>query len=628
MKQFYTFMACGLALLLAAPFAEAGQLSLQIMTPEGVKLTMQSWENPAGEIITPNMGVNTIQYDESKGGQLVIEGVAPYQLTAVYALGNYESPMVTFNRAAITLTSETNGHFYNVNVINLDEARTASVTFSIADENFVSSLLKVRRGDNEIEITENPQIVVFNPETESQFNLQRSDWKPICDVKKNGKVVLPRFGMYSFGVADGDNLSITLDYPDIDLPVVINYPEGLKEVIKGVSINGTPATNWDSADFKVHSGMTVQVDLDNMDYKILGVDVNGVAQENVYNNVFFTPGLEPVTIDVKARKYGNYSVTLNIDHPDRLEIYPGQWAGTDNAFELTGNTTVVEVPELDPYICMTVDPNYVVTSVTDGEGNTLPFLNAQSKSILVEEGMVVNIETAEKAFDSSFVIYLDTEENVTSRRYVCRGEMVYTQIHEGYNIVRFIGAEQPQYLLQFYANTEGNFYVNGEKQDVYNPMSYYWQGIPEDGMVIKVYFGGEPSEHQVSVEVDESIADKIKVVTDMITPVEEYSNLSLHKGSHIGLSMSEGVNANVSVDGEALTPDDNGMHNIFVSGDHRITVKAGEVPSGIGEIESGSISGTIYNLQGIRVALDADAATVKNLPSGIYIISGKKVTVK
>lgn len=622
MKQICTSLACGFAMLLGGASADAAQLSLQIMKPESIKLSVQSWENPLGEEIPVTMGVNVVEYDEALMGQLVIEGVAPYQLVGVAALGAYDSPLVTFNRATITLNSENNGHFYNVSVLNLDEARTSSVTLNILDENYEPSSLLLSRGSDDISITNNQQVIPFNPDTETRFTLRRSDWKTICDVKKNGETVLASFGLHSFDVEDGDNIVVTLDFPDKDIPVTINYPEGLKDVVRSVMVNGIDAENWDSSDFKIHSGLNVMVNLDNISYKLEGVSINGIPQENVYNNINFIPGLDPVVVDVFARKFGNYTATVNIDHPERVKVYPGQYPESD-AFELTGNSTLIEVPETSPFICMDVDSNYLISSVTDDNGANLPFLNLQSKSLKVTDGMVINITTEERAFDSSFAIYLDTEEGVTSKQYVCRQDMVYFQLHEGYNVVPFIAAEQPQYLIQIYCDNPGVYYQDGVQQDVYNPKSYYWQGIPEDGMVIKAYFKGEPSEHNITVDIEDSLADKVHVVTDMIKPLNDFTNLSLHKGSHIGLSMTEGVAAKVAVDGVEITPDEKGMHNIYVTDDHNISVKASEVPSGIEELEVTQQNGEVYNLQGIRVRSNAS-----NLPAGIYIMNGKKITVK
>lgn len=49
---------------------------------------------------------------------------------------------------------------------------------------------------------------------------------------------------------------------------------------------------------------------------------------------------------------------------------------------------------------------------------------------------------------------------------------------------------------------------------------------------------------------------------------------------------------------------------------------------GIDSVEADVATGTVYTVTGIRVMDNADAAAVKNLPAGIYIVDGKKVLVK
>ncbi|MDE6333125.1 MAG: hypothetical protein K2L77_00610, partial [Muribaculaceae bacterium] len=50
--------------------------------------------------------------------------------------------------------------------------------------------------------------------------------------------------------------------------------------------------------------------------------------------------------------------------------------------------------------------------------------------------------------------------------------------------------------------------------------------------------------------------------------------------------------------------------------------------SGISDIVADSESKTVVNMQGIIVLRDADAEAVKSLPAGIYIVNGKKVSIK
>ena len=60
-----------------------------------------------------------------------------------------------------------------------------------------------------------------------------------------------------------------------------------------------------------------------------------------------------------------------------------------------------------------------------------------------------------------------------------------------------------------------------------------------------------------------------------------------------------------------------------------MTVKIDTTGAGIENVIAGNDETVdVYNMQGIMIVKDADAAAIKNLPAGLYIIGGKKVAVK
>lgn len=74
------------------------------------------------------------------------------------------------------------------------------------------------------------------------------------------------------------------------------------------------------------------------------------------------------------------------------------------------------------------------------------------------------------------------------------------------------------------------------------------------------------------------------------------------------------------VNGTEQTPTD-GIFSFTLDSDATVTL---ESLAGITDVASDNQETVVYNLQGIRVAKGATADCIRNLPSGIYIINGKK----
>lgn len=53
-------------------------------------------------------------------------------------------------------------------------------------------------------------------------------------------------------------------------------------------------------------------------------------------------------------------------------------------------------------------------------------------------------------------------------------------------------------------------------------------------------------------------------------------------------------------------------------------------PTAISDIRAGETTAArdVYNMQGVKVADNADNAAISNLPAGIYLIDGKKIVIR
>ena len=79
--------------------------------------------------------------------------------------------------------------------------------------------------------------------------------------------------------------------------------------------------------------------------------------------------------------------------------------------------------------------------------------------------------------------------------------------------------------------------------------------------------------------------------------------------------------------GDSVIEAVDGVYTFETEGD--TTVKVSNGTTGIESVISGeNTTADVYNLQGIRVARQANADEVNALPAGIYVVNGQKVIVK
>lgn len=80
----------------------------------------------------------------------------------------------------------------------------------------------------------------------------------------------------------------------------------------------------------------------------------------------------------------------------------------------------------------------------------------------------------------------------------------------------------------------------------------------------------------------------------------------------------------VKVNGEALTPDADGVCTFTVTADTKVSICDTDGISDI-TVEAGAANDAVYNLQGVKVGTRGE---MNSLPAGLYISNGKKVVVK
>ena len=311
-------------------------------------------------------GDNVIEYTDGIDYYISIESTNGWGLESIKAEGDYSDLPVNYNSSYIYINqyaAPVDGNIYTINVYNKEAARTASFEVTVTDEDFNPNLLRVYRGNEYIIIDENPKTISFNPDTETEVSFGRTDYGELCSVKHND-VTLPSPGT-SFHVADGDKVTITVSYPDVDLPVSFTLPEGCEDVLSFVQVDYNNVDNWADPDFAVRAGHSLQFQVNDNKYVIDHVYVNDSELTSYSNYYSIRLGQEALDIVIEAHPYATFAVTINADEPSRLKVtdYFGE------LLPLTGASTVLQISEKQPMITVKTLPDFFIESMTGADGN-------------------------------------------------------------------------------------------------------------------------------------------------------------------------------------------------------------------------------------------------------------------
>ena len=176
------------------------------------------------------------------------------------------------------------------------------------------------------------------------------------------------------------------------------------------------------------------------------------------------------------------------------------------------------------------------------------------------------------------------------------------------------------YDFNLYSSQNG-----ADAQEMYSSSMYFSTDNLRGEDIVRI-FGARPSTAAVTISVTDVPEEEMAVKVDGHA-LKNWSASTQFVGSTVSISHISASNTSavmkVSVNGEAVEPDADGVYSFKVAGDSDVKVtKTGDAVENI-SADSEAVPAGVYNLQGIRVA-----SSLENLPAGVYITGGKKVLVK
>lgn len=490
---------------------------------------------------------------------------------------------------------------FRIRTASSGDARSASCTITIDDP---AKAIVTRKGVP-LELTAGLNTVPFDPASESLIEIVSVD-RPLYNVTHNGNTIAATY-RYSITVADGDEIGIRANYPDIDYAVTfsLNGP-GAADFFTEVDVDGKPEFNWRAEGFKLKAGSELSLKGNTTEFEVLEFSVNGHTE--MFTNPTRLYITEETAISVTVRKYTSFEMTINVDDPARVHIYRGYSYNGDelqlqagaNTVEITRNTPIVSLVPADGCFINTLE-----ISGYDYEPDELKRAPVLVGSLT--DGEVLNVTTGTIVRDRTATVFVHNLAASQDYFKLLRADLSAVEVAEGYNTVAFYDRDN-DFRFETGGPVEAAVYLNDEAIQP-EPGGFNYCPTLADGDVVKVFFDFTPALHSVAVEATPEAAEAVTITRDhaTATPVADFKALT---HTHVAIAPVGDALVAVKQDGTALTHAADGTYALTVTADTRLTIEC--TSDGISDIAAEDAPAEYYNLQGMRVAQPE--------PGRIYIV--------
>lgn len=580
---------------------------------------------------------NYAEYTPDAGGKIDID--KENASLSIYANDNYRLTEVTANGENITIQNEGKfAQFYagnytgdlKVEVVTKAESEIEKGKFTVNVEGHAYKFVMYDANYN-YTYFENPSTVVsFEEGASYTFSSQYSN---LYEIKVNDEVVATSWDSYKYTPTNGDVVTITTEFPDIDVPVNFTFDGVDAGVISELRYdnNLVDASVWNVANWTCKLGKTLIMKLNTADYANVEIKVNGkVVPQNGSINITLTE--EKYDIVVSGVRQEPYNVTIIVDGDlEGLIVTKGYYSSysSNDFITLSENETSFELSRNDAGngIQFTPKPGYLIDAL---EVDPTPTSQIYNNMVYVSEDntqIVVAVKKIERK--NTMMVYVENcNWNYGPMITLAQSDgAMRTEINlsAGYNEVKFCSDDITK-GLGIGGYPQPVIYKNGEFCKN-NYGSYSGLNEIEDGDVIKLY-----SEEKTPNAVTYTIADDVNVTVthDHVTAIANPSTHNVLPGTQVHITPVTTFAAEstspilVEVNDHTVSPDEDGRFSFIVDADTNVKVTK-NTNTGIEDINAANTAepAAVFNMQGIRVG-----ESLKDLPSGIYIQNGKKVLVK
>lgn len=609
MKKFYSILA--IVIISALGFnSHAFQITLNIDNPANVSVTKDY-----GSPLEITAGDNILSTDGDYMNITISVTSDNFIKSVVRKSDNSTEYVSNLSQCNLYVDSSRNGETYTVTTASSTDMRDATCRVYVDN----ASKVQMQRSGTYSRVTLNDgwNDVKFISGTESPLLISSNDYyTPLYKVEVNGSPAVSYGGTWNAYVNDGDEVTITSEYPDIDIPVHFIYAEGSEGCISAVTVNDIPSEDYNSANFTVKAGSRIRITGDTQSWGFDSFKING-SSASFYGSYEQTI-TEETDFEFTAHRFAMFKVGITIDNPEHVRAYRG-YSYENNIIPLNPGHNEVEFSETNAMMQVVAESGCFISSISDGTNEL-----KDNYIINVTDGMELTIVTGAINRDKTAIFYIDDRSAATQYFNFGRSDRSTIDISTGYNTIAFYDGDN-KFGLSWYGAEYANVIQNGEAVSPIYENSTTYELTFADGDIIKVYLASNPEECNVRFNV-EGDGNMVSVTRDIIDEVTAWEDgFTVLEGTRLHIAPAESHHIMVSIDGTPVDADEDGSCDIDITDDTDITVNVDDYDSVEGIITDTDRHVDVYNMQGIPVVRNASPDRIDALPAGLYIIDGKKV---
>lgn len=632
MKRFYSFFLTAL-------------LGMVALTASAVKVTVNV--DDASRVVVKVNGTEqdvttgTNVYEVEKNQSISMEATEGNFLTKIVQGSTGTDAYISQYKSYSYYVYQDQNEEFTVTSVAISDVRTASVTVKVDDASKVRMELGGTRSSVVLQNGDNT--VYYIPEAkdglpaEVPFQLMSSSNVPLYKVSVDGEEVEPTYTYWTITPKEGSTIEIEANYPDQNVPVTFTYSsEEAKGFVTGVSVNGTPVSNYNDANFTVKAGSSVTISGNTTDYKFESMTVGGQQISYFSGSYSFIVKTDAVSVDIVAHKYAMIKGYINVEHPEYIKAYKGGAYDYDKPeLTLVPGRNEIEVSEKSATVSFQPASGCFITSIKDQDGNAYSADWSGYYQITLTEGMELTVDAGAIERNETAVVYLDAvPASLPALRYLSlegANRYVINDLTKGYNAINFYSGDNPFTLSWYYdEGSYSNVYLNGVKVEPKYPGSLVHELQLKDGDVVKVYpTVANLSSYNVDVEVTGEGLDKLVVKTDSIHEETNWqAGIKVLPRTMVSVEPAAGYTIlSITVDGETVEPNEDGQYVFTVTADTKVAVENHRIRPVNATVEvddlaavtvyEGDVSeGRVIDLQEGENLLEYDEETAINIVAG------------
>lgn len=610
MKKFLLFAVAAVISAFSSSAATDITLTVDIDNAAAVELRVDDKTANTSRVLDANNGVNTytVSIEQQHRMVFVVKPKSGFVIKTI----NGQSPWLQNGEASNYLYDWDTTPTYTIVTGSEADKYPHSATVTVDDATNLTCYFASSFRD--IPLESGTQTIRFDDNDGDLYIGVNNISMKMYSITRNGDpVALDNSQRATFSISDGDNIVVTVNFPEVFYTVKVRLvnpdSEGAIDKAWIADEQVTDMSELLAADgFRMKVGDQLQINFNLPEYYVNSVKVNNVDQPV---SMIVVRIAEDTEVVIDARKIPTITHTVHATGTQYFSLLQGK-TPFGIPVELKEGDTEISFLEDNSFFYFMAGPDCRFTEIRQGDRDLLSTAEGQLVFDLVGEGDIyVSAEPIVK--DKQFVFYVDDKSAAPFMFQMYNNTDTPVQPENGFNLIEYYDAQLP-YELMFFTDVESIMYCNNEVFPSFDDAGTDYPFTDPEGDVYRLYFRSKPEPFEFTVTKADGV--EAEVTYELINKVTDFpASLTMMPPTPLTVVAPEGKKLIIKLnDAEPVETD-----KFETTVDKAGTLEIASAEGGIGAVGADSAAPVYYDLQGRRV---------DNPDKGIYIVRRGSETFK